>query len=142
MVKALEWYHENLLHPGARRLEESIMTNFTCPTLFQICKEIASKCDICSEMKLTNVVKDGKMALKEDKQIKPWDLLSVDLCEPWTVKCNFEEPQHIQEVRIWALTMIDKGSNWSEIASIENKYTEEIVEVVDDYWISRYPRPL
>ena len=78
------------------------MTNFTCPKLFQMCKEIASKCDICSEMKLTNVIKDGKVPLKEDQLIRPWDSLSVDLYGPWIVKCEFEEPQQIQEVKIWA----------------------------------------
>lgn len=99
-VQLLEWYHDNLQHPGARRLEESIRTNFTYPKLSQMCKDIASKCDICSQMKLTNVVKDGKIPLREDKIIKPWDLLSVDLCESWIVKCGFEEPQQIQEVKI------------------------------------------
>ena len=46
-------------------------------------------------MKLTNVVKDSKLSLKEDKLIKSWDLLSVDLCGPWIVKCEFEEPQQM-----------------------------------------------
>ena len=103
-------------------------------------KDIASKYDICSEMKGTNVVKVGKLPLKEDKLIKPWYLLSVDLCSPWIVKCEFKEPQQIQEVKIWTLTIIDKGSSWPEIAPIENKYVEEIAKLVDDYWFSRYPR--
>ena len=76
-------------------MEESIRTNFTCPKLSQICKDIASKFDICNDMKLTNVVKDSKLSLKEDKLIKSWDLLSVDLCGPWIVKCEFEEPQQM-----------------------------------------------
>ena len=32
-VQLLEWYHENLHRPGARRLEKSIWKNFTCPKL-------------------------------------------------------------------------------------------------------------
>ena len=90
-----------------------------------MCKDISSKYDIYSEKKLTNVVKDGKLPLKEDKLIKLWDLLSVDLCGPWIVKYKFEEPQQLQEVKIWTLTMIDERSSWSEIAPIENKYAEE-----------------
>ena len=70
-VDLMEWYHEMLHHPGARRLEESVRAKFTCPKLSTLCKNITSKCEICSEMKLTNVVKDGKMPLKEDKLIKP-----------------------------------------------------------------------
>ena len=40
-----------------------------------MCKDISFKYDIYSEKKLTNVVKDGKLPLKEDKLIKQWDLL-------------------------------------------------------------------
>ena len=29
----LEWYYDMLHHPGARRLEESVRENFTCPQL-------------------------------------------------------------------------------------------------------------
>ena len=45
-------------------------------------------------------------------------------------------------MKIWALTMIDEGLSWPEIATIENKYAEEMTKLVDDYWFSRYPRPL
>ena len=51
-------------------------------------------------MKLTNVVKDGKLQLKEDKLNKPWDILSVGLWGPWIVKCEFKEPQQKHEVKI------------------------------------------
>ena len=68
----LEWYHGTLQHPGSRRLEESVRANFTCPGIGNLCKEITGKCEICSEMKLTNVVKDGKIPLRDDKVIKPW----------------------------------------------------------------------
>ena len=88
-------------------------------------------------MKLTNVVKDGKIPLREDKVIKPWDLLSVDLCGPCEVKCDFEEVEEgvsmqTKTLRIWALTMIDEGSSWPEIAAITNKNAENIATLVDD----------
>ena len=51
-------------------------------------------------------------------------------------------PQQIQEVKNWALTMIDEGSSWPKIVPIENRYAEEIAKLVDDYWFSRYPRPI
>ena len=111
----LEWYHGTLQHPGSRRLEESVRANFTCPGIGNLCKEITGKCEICSEMKLTNVVKDGKIPLRDDKVIKPWELLSVDLCGPWKVTCEYEEAEEgvdmqTKTVRIWALTMVDEGS--------------------------------
>ena len=38
--------------------------------------------------------------------------------------------------------MINEESSWPEIATITNKYAEEIVAVVDGIWFARYPRPL
>ena len=98
-------------------------------------------------MKLTNVVKDGKIPPKENKLVKPWEVLSVDLCGPWKIKCIFEEAEkdakkQTRAAIIWALTMIDEGSGWLEITSIQNKQSEEIARLVDDVWFSRYPRPL
>ena len=34
----LNWYHKNLMHPGGRRLEDSVRCNFTCPGLSTITK--------------------------------------------------------------------------------------------------------
>ena len=98
-------------------------------------------------MKLTNVVKDGKIPPKENKLVKPWEVLSVDLCGPWKIKCIFEEAekdakQQTRAAIIWVLTMIDEGSGWPEITSIQNKQSEEIARLVDNVWFSRYPRPL
>ena len=71
-----------LYHSGARKLEETIRSNYTCQILSTLCKKLIASCETCSEMKLTNIVKDGKMPLKDDKMIKPWELLSVDICGP------------------------------------------------------------
>lgn len=91
--KLLNWYHEILQHQGARRLEESVKANCTCPNLSQLCKHITSSCEICSKMKLSNVVEDNQLQLKKDKVIQLWELLLVDLCGPWTIKYNFEVPK-------------------------------------------------
>ena len=57
-----------------------------------------------------------KLPLKDDKIIKSWGLLSVDLCGLWKIKCEFEEAEpnvaiQTKTVQIWALTMIDEGSS-------------------------------
>jgi len=71
------------MHPGGRRLENRVRCNFTCPGLATMAKEMTIKCDNCSENKLTNVVKDGQLPLKQEEQLKSFDLLSVNLCGPW-----------------------------------------------------------
>jgi len=75
-------------------------------------------------MKLTNVIKDGQLPLKDVKVIKPLELVLVDLCGPWSINHKFDLPKQIKAVKIWALTMIDEGSCWPEIMPIQNKYVE------------------
>ena len=88
-------------------------------------------------MKLTNVVKDGKLPLRDDKVIKPWELLSVDLCGQWKIIYEFEEAEEgvakqTKIVQIRGLTKIDEGPSWQEIAAINNNFAEEIATLVDD----------
>ena len=123
-------------------MEDTVRANFTCPGLAKLCKDLTSDCKICSKMKLTNIVKDGQLPIKEDKLVKPQELLPVDLCGPWKIKCELEEEQKTITVSIQALTVIDEGSVWPEITAIDNKYSEEIAKLVDDCWLNRYPRPL
>lgn len=124
-----------LQHPGARRLEESVKANFTCPGLSQRCKDITLSYVVCSEMKLANVVKDRQLPLNEDMVIKPWELLLVNLCGPWTIKCRFDIPKQVRTVKVWApLTMLDEGSCWPKVMPIQNKYAEEIAQIVNDQW--------
>jgi len=73
--------------------------------------------------------RNGKLLLRDDKIIKPWEPLSVGLCGPWKIKCEFEEAEpevaiQMKTVQILALTIIDEGSSWPEIAAIKNKYVE------------------
>lgn len=42
-----------------------------------IYKDLIASCETCSKMKFINIVKDGKMPLKDDKLTKPWELLSM-----------------------------------------------------------------
>lgn len=143
----LQWYHEIPQHPGSRRLEENVGANFIRTGLSTICKVITSVCETCSKMKVTNVVKDGKLPLCKDKTIKPWELLSVNLCGPQKINCEFEEiekntSRQVRTAQIWALTMINECSSWPEIRSIQQNYAEEIATSVNDYQFVRYPLPL
>ena len=82
---------DSTLHPVLRRLKESFRANFTCSDLSTLCKNITTTCTICSEMKYTNVLKDGKLPLRDDKIIMPWEILSVDLYGPWKIKYEVEK---------------------------------------------------
>ena len=116
--------------------------NFTCTDLAKITKELTNNCDNCSENKLTNIVKDGKLPLKQAYKLRPFDLLSVDLCGPWKIKYTFAKTRATKNkisytrktiiMSIWALTMIDEATSWPEIAQIKNKKASEIAKLVDN----------
>ena len=53
-----------LHHPGTRRLEERMKSNFTHPILSTLCKHLSENCETRNGMKLINIVKDGKIPLK------------------------------------------------------------------------------
>jgi len=110
------------------------------------------RCKTCEEKKVTNIKKQGKIPLKERKNLKPFETLSVDLCGPWrckfTVERNISEKPNekkiqtrIEEADIWALTMIDEATSWPEVYPITTKDSGEIARAVDDQWLCRYPRP-
>ena len=42
---------------------------------------------------------------------------------------------------IQALTMVDKVTNWPEVAAVKTKSSLEVSQVFDQEWLCRYPRP-
>ena len=89
----LKWYHDNLLHPGRQVLEDSVRKHFYFPNLSAMCRKY--RCKTCEEKKVTNIKKQGKIPLKERKNLKPFETLSVDLCGPW--RCKFTVERNISE---------------------------------------------
>ena len=64
---------------------------FTWP---KCCKDIdayVKVCDVCQKRKLTNKKQDRKILLKEDEQLKPFKVLSVNLCRPWPIEATVQE---------------------------------------------------
>ena len=51
----LGWFHENLLHPGASRLTETVCQMFYIKNLDERAKELVQKCPRCQDSKVTAV---------------------------------------------------------------------------------------
>ena len=58
---------------------------------------------------------------------------------PWTVKIAVAKKEFTKEVQ--ALTIVDRATNWPEIAPTVTKASKEIAEMTDRIWLCRYPRP-
>ena len=66
----------------------------------------------------------------------PWDRLSVDLIGLYKIEWKGQEPLMLQ-----AVTMINPATGWFEIVEYDNKRAAKIVDLVEQMWLARYPRP-
>ena len=78
----LDWYHFYLNHPGGSRLSKTIQE--VCYwKLIDVQAELYSKfCKICKQFKNINNIY-GLLPPKNITELKPWDLLHVDLIFPY-----------------------------------------------------------
>ena len=44
-------------------------------------------------------------------------------------------------VELWAVTMIDPATGWFEIKEIKSKRADIVANVIEQTWLTRYPRP-
>jgi transposase InsO family protein len=95
---------------------------------------VCSKCPTCQICK-TSSKKYGKLPPKEAES-EPWEKLCVDLIGPYKVKRQGKEP-----AVLWAITMIDPATSWLEIREIKNKEASTIANIVEQTWLTRYPKP-
>ena len=133
--RVVEWYHTFLCHPGETRTEQTIRQHFTFKGLKPMVHDVCSKCSICQKSK-KHTKKYGLLPEKE-AEANPWEVLCVDLIGPYTVTKNRSE-----KLTLWCCTMIDPATGWVEIVEIDTKSADNIINVVDQAWLSRYPWPV
>ena len=132
--RIVQWYHTFLCHPGENRTELSIRQHFTFKGMRPLIKKICSKCSVCQKSK-KHTQKYGHLPEKT-AETNPWTTLCVDLIGPYTVT-----GKHGRKFTLWCCTMIDPATGWVEIKEIDQKSADEIINVVDQAWLSRYPWP-
>ena len=66
----------------------------------------------------------------------PWEHLCVDLIGPYTIERKNQPDPYLQ-----AVTMIDPATGWLEIAQYDNKRPITVANIVEQTWLTRYPRP-
>ena len=82
--RIVHWYYEYLMHPGVNRTEQTIRQYFTWPSLTADVTKIVRTCHTCQLTK-KNKKKMEHLSPKE-AECKPWDILCVDLIDPYTIK--------------------------------------------------------
>ena len=141
--KATEWYHTNLLHPGETRTELTIGQHYHWVGLRKTVANVCGKCHDCQINKVHHL-KVGHVPPKLP-EITPWKTLCVDLIGPYTIgpePTKMEKKKGIsRQATLHCLTMIDPATGWFEIVEVPNKRADEIANLVEQTWLTRYPWP-
>jgi transposase InsO family protein len=132
--RIMNWYHEQLMHPGITRMIKTIRQHFTWPKLDDDVEKLCKACRTCQLTKKTKK-KYGHLPPKKAEAI-PWDTLCIDLIGPYTVKEKGKEKWFLH-----CLTMIDPATGWFEIVEIPSKRADDVANCLEQTWFSRYPWP-
>ena len=131
---AVQWYHDQLCHPGEKRTENTIRQHFTFNNLTEMVKDMCKKCHVCQKCKRSHT-KYGHLPEKQ-AEAEPWDQLCVDLIGPYHIKRPGKET-----LTLWCVTMIDPATGWFEMKELPNKYAITVANIVEQTWLTRYPWP-
>ena len=94
-------------------------------------------CDTCQRTK-KNKKHYGHLPPKME-EATPWDTLCVDLIGPYLIKQNLKDST--KDLKLHCVTMIDPATGWFKMRQIPNKRADEIVNIVEQTWFTRYPWP-
>ncbi len=135
-TRVVNWYHQQLMHPGETRTEASLRQHYHWANMRQTVHDVCSKCPTCQKHK-KHTKKYGHLPEKE-AEAQPWDKLCVDLIGPYT----FQKKYRKKDLSLWCVTMIDPATGWLEIKEIKNsKSAIDIANLVEQTWLTRYPWP-
>ena len=139
-MRAVQWYHTQLCHPGETHTEQTIRQHYHWPNLRKDVHKVCHTCPTCQTCKKT-YTKYGLLPPKE-AETDPWEYLCVDLIGPYTISTKPKKKKKDKDLVLWCVTMIDPATSWFEIAPIpDNKTSMEIANIVETTWLTRYPWP-
>ena len=129
LAKTVAWFHQIMVHPGSKRLRETLQQRYHHPQLRHIIDNF--KCEHCQRHKLYG--KGYGLLLETEMQIAPWTEVTVDLIGPWKIKVNG------LVVEFNALSCIDTASKLVELIRIDEKSSLHVTEMFKQVWLAHYP---
>ena len=133
----IKWYHHTMGHAGADRLYSSISQLLYAPGLKEAVREFCKHCDACQRYKNPGPG-IGHVPPRNETKV-PFEQIAIDTIGPWNVQIK-----GFGQITINAYSIIDTCSNLLELkrASQSNPSGKESVQVLEDTWLSRYPKPV
>ena len=132
----IKWYHETMGHAGVQRLLQSLQLLYS-PGLKDAVTAFVKNCDQCQRYKNPGPG-IGHLPARNETMV-PFEQIAIDTVGPWSI--NIEG---YGKLVINAYSIIDTCSNLLELkqASQMNPTGLESIQVLEDTWLSRYPKPV
>ncbi len=122
-------YHENLAHPGAKRLYKTINHLFENLSRSTV-EKFTKTCKTCMENKNTKNFEglfNGKIELSD-----PWETISIDIIGPHEIE-NY--------TKVYLLHIMDISTRYSELKRLKSITTQEVIKSLKKLWLLKYPLP-
>ena len=130
----MTWYHKYLCHPGETQTKETIKQHLYWPNLRMDIQSHVDKCTVCQCGKKKQL-KYRHLPPKEAKYM-PWQHLCVDTIGPYRIHRKEKKDLVFQ-----AVTFKDPAMGWFELQECKTKKANEISNLIEQVWLSRYPWP-
>ena len=130
----IHWYHYVLMHPGSKRLFQTMNTHFYHPELMDRCEIYTRQCQDCARHKTPHVAY-GHLAPRE-ANYQPFYEIACDSIGPWKIQIGN------QTHSFRALTITDTTTSLSEIIRVNDNTAAEAALRLEQAWLYRYPRPV
>lgn len=130
----LNWYHTILVHPGSKRMFNTISSIFRFSNMQSRIEAYCKTCDVCQRVGL-HTPRLGQLPIKDLEQL-PWEEVQTDLCGPWEFKVT---PR--LKFKFHMLTTIDPFTGLLVMEPINNKTCAHVATTFYNSWICEYPLP-
>ena len=155
--RVIYWYHLYINHPGGSRLAKTIREICYWKVLVMQAELFTKTCKICQQFKKKKTIY-GHLSPKNIAEIKPWDMVHVDLLGSYTKSIRQHKPGGTvihKNASTTCMKMIDPSLGWFEFVEIPTFDLKEVAIGNDEYidkssarvsclckntWLCRYPR--
>ena len=131
----LDWYHFYLNHTGGSRLAKTIWKVCYCKGLVTQAGMFVKTCNTCQQFKNRNILY-GNIPPKNTAELKPWDLVHVDLIGSYIKSIRQHQPGVViirKNYSLTCMTMIYPTTGWFKIVKIPTFDLYEVMEGNDEY---------
>ena len=126
----IEYYHNLLIHPGSKRLYNTIKK--ICPeiTIKEI-EKYTDSCNGCQVNKKSNQKYGNLQGTLE--YFVPWETVAIDIMGP----LQTEEENN----KIYVLHFLSLGSRFCQLEVLKNCTSKQVTKIFENKWLEVFPIP-